>query len=43
MSGENMFWARARLFAPATTDLGDLRARLEKLSGELMVDLSAVE
>jgi glycine cleavage system regulatory protein len=41
MSGEHMFWARARLFAPATADLADLRARLETLSGELMVDLSA--
>ena len=41
MSGEHMFWARARLFAPATIDLGDLRARLEALSGELMVDLSS--
>jgi glycine cleavage system regulatory protein len=41
MSGEHMFWARARLFAPGSIDLGDLRARLEALSGELMVDLSS--
>lgn len=41
MSAEQMFWARARLFAPAGTDLADLRARLERLSGELMVDLTA--
>jgi glycine cleavage system regulatory protein len=40
MSGEHMFWARARLFAPADVDLADLRARLERLSGELMVDLA---
>ncbi|HEY0193005.1 MAG TPA: ACT domain-containing protein [Kofleriaceae bacterium] len=39
MSAEHMFWARARLYAPAGTDLADLRARLERLSSELMVDL----
>jgi glycine cleavage system regulatory protein len=40
MSGEQMFLARARLFAPAGADLADLRARLERLSGELIVDLA---
>lgn len=40
MSGEHMFWARARLHAPAGVDLADLRGGLEHLSGELMVDLS---
>jgi glycine cleavage system regulatory protein len=40
MSGEHMFWARAHLLAPAGIDLTDLRARLERLSGELMVDLT---
>lgn len=40
MSGEHMFWARARLHAPAGVDLHDLRASLEGLSGELMVDLA---
>lgn len=41
MSGEQMFSARARLFLPASVDLGELRASLERLSGELMVDLAA--
>lgn len=41
MSGEHMFAARARLFAPAGVDLAELRAGLERLSGELMVDLVA--
>ena len=40
MSGEHMFWARAHLVAPSDVDLADLRARLERLSGELMVDLT---
>lgn len=40
MSGEHMFQARARLFAPAGVALADLRAGLERLSGELMVDLA---
>jgi glycine cleavage system regulatory protein len=40
MSGEHMFSARARLFAPAGVALDDLRGRLERLSGELMVDLT---
>ena len=40
MSGEHMFSAHARLFAPAGADLADLRARLERLAGELMVYLA---
>ena len=40
MSGEHMFSARVRLFAPASADLGELRAKLERLPGELMVDLT---
>jgi len=40
MSGEHMFAARARLFAPPGTDLADLRARLERLAGELIIDLA---
>lgn len=40
MSGEAMFTARARVRAPATTSLPDLRARLEALGGELMLDLA---
>ncbi|HEX7836168.1 MAG TPA: ACT domain-containing protein [Kofleriaceae bacterium] len=39
MSGEHMFVARARLFAPAGADLAELRGSLERLSGEIMVDL----
>jgi glycine cleavage system regulatory protein len=41
MSGERLFRARARLRVPPTLGLGDLRASLEKLAGELMVDLTA--
>jgi len=40
MSGERLFTARARLRVPPTLGLADLRASLEKLAGELMVDLS---
>lgn len=41
MSGEQLFTARARLLVPPSLALADLRASLEKLAGELMVDLSA--
>ena len=41
MSGEPLFTARARLRVPPTLALADLRASLEKLAGELMVDLTA--
>lgn len=40
MSGDAMFTARARLRAPATTSLADLRAQLESLGSELMLDLA---
>ena len=40
MSGDAMFTARARLRAPATTALADLRAKLEALGSELMLDLA---
>jgi len=40
MSGERLFTARARLRVPPTLGLADLRASLEKLAGELMVDLT---
>ena len=43
MSGETLFRARARLRAPAGTSLEELRATLEKIAGELMVDLSLDE
>lgn len=38
MSGEPLFTATARLSGPADADLGILRANLEKLSAELMVE-----
>jgi glycine cleavage system regulatory protein len=40
MSGERMFTARARLLVPPGLELADLRARLEALASELMVDLT---
>jgi glycine cleavage system regulatory protein len=40
MSGEPLFKARARLLVPPSVVLSDLRARLEALAGELMVDLA---
>lgn len=40
MSGEHMFRARIWLRAPHGVNLGDVRARLEALTSELMVDLS---
>ena len=44
MSGESMFTARFwfHLATPESTHLEDLRARLEALGGELMVDLTAL-
>ena len=41
MSGEPLFKARAVLHVPAQVALADLRAGLEALAGELMVDLAA--
>jgi len=40
MSGETLFRARAQLRVPARAELDELRATLEKIAGELMVDLS---
>jgi glycine cleavage system regulatory protein len=40
MAGDPMFTARARLRAPAQLSLTDLRAKLEALGGELMLDLA---
>jgi glycine cleavage system regulatory protein len=40
MSNEPMFKARATLRAPAATSLADLRAKLEALGSELMLDLA---
>ena len=39
-SGEAMFRAKARLRAPDSLALGDLRKSLERLAGEIMVDLT---
>jgi glycine cleavage system regulatory protein len=41
MSGERLFTARARLRVPPSLTIADLRASLERLAGELMVDLTA--
>ena len=40
MSGEQMFTARLRLLVPAQISLDDIRARLESLASELMVDVA---
>jgi len=40
MSGAPLFTARAVLHVPPQLTLGELRASLERLAGELMVDLS---
>lgn len=41
MSGEAMFVARARLLVPSEVELPALRAALEVLGNELMVDLAS--
>jgi glycine cleavage system regulatory protein len=43
MSGEILFCARARLRAPATAQLDELRSALEALANDLMVDLTLAE
>jgi glycine cleavage system regulatory protein len=40
MSGETLFKAQARLFVPATCDLTVLRAELERIAADLVVDVS---
>jgi glycine cleavage system regulatory protein len=42
MSGERMFNARITLRAPGQMQLAELRARLESLASELMVDVTTV-
>ena len=42
-TGVEMFRAHARLTAPDTLRLEDLRKGLERLAGEIMVDLSVGE
>jgi glycine cleavage system regulatory protein len=39
MSGELLFRARARVLVPAGADLGQLRARLERVASDLMVEV----
>jgi glycine cleavage system regulatory protein len=41
MSGERMFNARITMRAPGQMQLADLRARLESLASELMVDVTS--
>ncbi len=40
MSGEPLFKAQARLLIPSSCDMATLRAELEKIAGELAVDIS---
>jgi glycine cleavage system regulatory protein len=42
MSGEMMFRARARLAVPAGVDVAAVRANLERLAGDLMVEIHLV-
>jgi glycine cleavage system regulatory protein len=43
MSGDQLFRARIRVAVPAVADLGSLRAGLERLAGDVMVELRTVE
>jgi glycine cleavage system regulatory protein len=43
MSGETLFKAAARLQLPAGCDLATLKQELEKIAGDLLVDLSLAE
>jgi glycine cleavage system regulatory protein len=43
MSGEMMFRARARLDVPTTVDVSAVRAGLERLAGDLMVEIRLAE
>jgi glycine cleavage system regulatory protein len=43
MSGETLFRARIRATVPESTDLGRLRAGLERVASDLMVELRLVE
>ena len=43
MSGETLFKANARLRIPATCPLPELRQELERLGGNLLVDVSLEE
>jgi glycine cleavage system regulatory protein len=43
MSGEMLFVAKARVRLPASADLGTLRAALERMASDLMVEIKLVE
>jgi glycine cleavage system regulatory protein len=43
MSGELLFRSRARVLVPPRTDAAELRARLERLAGDLMVQVTLGE
>jgi len=43
MSGELLFQSKARLHVPASCDAAELRARLERLAGDLMVQVTLGE
>jgi glycine cleavage system regulatory protein len=43
MSGETLFKARARLSLPETCDASEVRRKLEKIAGDLIVDISFLE
>jgi len=40
MSGETLFKARAILSVPESCDLSELRKNLEKIAGDLIVEIS---
>jgi glycine cleavage system regulatory protein len=43
MSGEMLFLAKARVRLPSSADLGSLRAALERLASDLMIEIRLVE
>jgi glycine cleavage system regulatory protein len=43
MSGDAMFRARARVHVPAETEVAELRRSLERLAGDLTVDIKVAE
>jgi glycine cleavage system regulatory protein len=43
MTAEPLFRSRARVHVPASSDPGDLRAALERVAGDLMVQVSLAE
>ena len=43
MSGEMLFQAKARVLLPSNADLGTLRAALERLASDMMIEIRLVE